>query len=188
MIRAAVSPLRKLPGPWYSIFTPYILKYYVVKGERIYYVHGLHQKYGEIVRLGPEEISIASLTGFKQVYAVNSEFTKHEWYLKFSGHPNKGLFTMTDRKEHSQRRRMFSKAFSKTQIRLQWEKEIQPITKKAVGKIKDNLRENGKADILKWWTFMASDISGQLMFGESWDMLGKGKVGTTTPKNTLIPC
>lgn len=48
--------------------------------------------------------------------------------------------------------------------------------KKTVHRIADDLKENGKADVLKWWKFMTSDISGELMFGESWDMLGKEQV------------
>lgn len=83
---------------------------------------------------------------------------------------------MTDHQEHAQRRKMFARAFSKSQLRVQWEDNIRAIAKKAVHRIAGDLKENGKADVLKWWTFMTSDISGELMFGESWDMLGKGQV------------
>ncbi|KAF5484434.1 Cytochrome P450 monooxygenase cypX [Colletotrichum siamense] len=174
-LRSLLSPLKYLPGPWYSHFTHYVLKYHVVMGRRIFYVDDLHRKYGDIVRLSPGEVSVVSVDGHRKIYSVSSRCTKHEWYLKFGGHPYPGLFTMTDHSEHAQRRKMFARAFSKSQLRVQWEDTIRAIAKKAVRRIADDLKENGKADVLKWWTFMTSDISGELMFGESWDMLGKGQ-------------
>ncbi|KAK2767171.1 cytochrome p450 monooxygenase [Colletotrichum kahawae] len=175
LLRSLLSPLKYVPGPWYSHFTHYVLKYHVVMGRRIFYVDDLHQKYGDIVRLSPGEVSVVSVDGHRKIYSVSSRCTKHEWYLKFGGHPYPGLFTMTDHQEHAQRRKMFARAFSKSQLRVQWEDTIRAIAKKAVHRIANDLKENEKADVLKWWTFMTSDISGELMFGESWDMLGKAK-------------
>ncbi|CAI0645221.1 unnamed protein product [Colletotrichum noveboracense] len=175
VLRSLLSPLKYIPGPWYSHFTHYVLKYHVVMGRRIFYVDDLHRKYGDIVRPSPGEVSVVSVDGHRKIYSVSSRCTKHEWYLKFGGHPYPGLFTMTDHQEHAQRRKMFARAFSKSQLRVQWEDNIRAIAKKAVNRIADDLKENGKADVLKWWTFMTSDISGELMFGESWDMLGKGQ-------------
>ncbi|KAF4904018.1 Cytochrome P450 monooxygenase cypX [Colletotrichum fructicola] len=174
-LRSLLSPLKYIPGPWYSHFTHYVLKYHVVMGRRIFYVDDLHRKYGDIVRLSPGEVSVVSVDSHRKIYSVSSRCTKHEWYLKFGGHPYPGLFTMTDHQEHAQRRKMFARAFSKSQLRVQWEDTIRAIAKKAVHRIADDLKENGKADVLKCWTFMTSDISGELMFGESWDMLGKGQ-------------
>ncbi|KAH0433704.1 cytochrome p450 monooxygenase [Colletotrichum camelliae] len=175
VLRSLFSPLKYVPGPWYSHFTHYVLKYHVVMGRRIFYVDDLHQKYGDIVRLSPGEVSVVSVDGHRKIYSVSSRCTKHEWYLKFGGHPYPGLFTMTDHQEHAQRRKMFARAFSKSQLRVQWEDTIRAIAKKAVHGIANDLKENEKADVLNWWTFMTSDISGELMFGESWDMLGKAK-------------
>ncbi|KAF6802948.1 cytochrome p450 monooxygenase [Colletotrichum sojae] len=175
LIRAARSPLKYVPGPWYAHFTHYVLKYHVVLGRRIFYVDDLHRRYGEIVRLSPDEISVTSVDGHKQIYATSSPCTKHEWYLRFGGHPYLGLFTMSNRKEHAERRRMFARAFSKSQLRSQWEEVIKAITIKAVDRIAQDLRQTGKADVFKRWTFMTSDVSGELIFGESWDMLGRGE-------------
>lgn len=36
--------------------------------------------------------------------------------------------------------------------------------------------EHGTADILKWWTFMATDVSALLMFGDSFKMIERGEV------------
>ena len=47
----------------------------------------------------------------------------------------------------------------------------------AVDKIQVGAAQPGKgADILKWWTLMATDVITQLSFGESFEMLEQGKV------------
>ena len=43
---------------------------------------------------------------------------------------------------------------------------------------------SGTADILKWWTFMATDVSAHLMFGESFNMIERGEVSSN---NGLTP-
>lgn len=174
--------MKRIPGPWYTQFTHYVLKWHTICGRRIYYVHDLHAKYGPIVRLSPKEISAATSDAFKQIYSVSSRFPKHEWYVAFGGHPTPGLFSMSDFAEHGRRRKIFARAFSKSQLRAQWEGIFRSITKKAAIKIKKDLDDHGKADVLKWFTFMASDISGQMMFGESWNMLDKEE------KNDFIKC
>lgn len=40
------TPLAKVPGPWYSLFTGQLIRYYGWAGKRTRYVHSLHQKYG----------------------------------------------------------------------------------------------------------------------------------------------
>jgi hypothetical protein len=47
----------------------------------------------------------------------------------------------------------------------------------AVGKVKDEMKDGGKCDVFKWWTFLATDVSGRLMFGEDFGMLSHGQVG-----------
>ncbi|THZ34672.1 hypothetical protein D6C87_10296, partial [Aureobasidium pullulans] len=44
----------------------------------------------------------------------------------------------------------------------------------AVARIKSNAT-SGTADVLKWWTYLATDVSAHLMFGESFHMLESGK-------------
>lgn len=36
----------------------------------------------------------------------------------------------------------------------------------------------GNADLMQWWTFLATDTVGELGFGESFGMLEKGEVNT----------
>jgi hypothetical protein len=47
----------------------------------------------------------------------------------------------------------------------------------AVNSIRIGATKPGKgANVLKWWTLMATDVITQLSFGESFEMLEQGKV------------
>lgn len=46
----------------------------------------------------------------------------------------------------------------------------------AVQKMSEEFYNRGCADIANWWLFMATDIIGELCFGDSFRMLEQGKV------------
>lgn len=121
------------------------------------------------MRISPDEIAIADLASIKQVYRVGSNFLKSPWYQKFNESPHPGIFAMVDAKEHAVRRRLFAQSFSKTSL-ARFEPQIRAKVDVAISKIKRDL-ESSTADILKWLTFMATDVMGELSFGKSFEML-----------------
>lgn len=141
----------------------------------MYYVHSLHQKYGYYVRLSRDEVSVADPTGFQHIHRINSGFSKTRWYQDAVLFPRHTLFTMNDPKQHAARRRLLSRAFSKTYLRQHCEAAVRQIVECAVAQMASKGRD-GPVDILQWWTFMATDISAKLNFGESFNMVDYGKV------------
>lgn len=57
----------------------------------------------------------------------------------------------------------------------------------AVQRMGEEMRRGEDSDCLKWWTFLATDVSGHLMFGESFRMLELGKVRTETASSRNPP-
>lgn len=47
--KVLLSPLAKVPGPWYSKYTDVVLKRLWLGGSKTQYVHDLHKKYGELM-------------------------------------------------------------------------------------------------------------------------------------------
>lgn len=168
------SHIRQIPGPVYTLHTNLVLKWHVITGNRCHYIHRLHQEYGPIVRISPTEIAVADLESCQKIHKVNSGFLKTVWYEKLNNQSRNGIFAMTNPHEHAARRKLFAQAFSKTNLRTSWESVVVEKVKTAVASM---LREalQGETDMLKWWTFMATDVSGHLMFGESFRMLEMGK-------------
>ncbi|KAE8371099.1 cytochrome P450 [Aspergillus bertholletiae] len=172
---AFTSPIWRIPGPLYTALTGLPLKFASLTGNRIYFVHELHRKYGPIVRIAPDEVDISSLAEFKDIHRAGSPFLKSKWYDKFVPSGRSGVFSMRDPKQHAARRKLFARPFSKSELRRTWESAVKEKAQLAVSQIHLEVMGCGKSDLLKWWTFFATDVSGHLMFGESFDMLRVGK-------------
>ena len=128
---------------------------------------------GQFVRIAPTEIAVSNLEAYKTIHRIGSGFNKSQWYEKLVEGPL-GVFAMSDPKQHAARRRLLAQPFANSSIQ-----NLAPIVAErvtlAVQKLKrDALAGNG--DILKWFTFMATDISGEVSFGKSFEMLQQEKV------------
>lgn len=172
-----MTPIRRVPGPWYAKFTQLVLKKHTIQGRRMHYVHKLHELYGPVVRIGPEEIDISDPVAAKEIHRINSGFLKSDFYGKFRKGDTQDLFSMTDPKAHTERRKMFAPLFSKSALRSNWEASVVEKVSVAVDKMKLEAQTNGSVDIFKWWTFMTADVISHLSFGESFGMLLEEKVG-----------
>ncbi|KAF4986348.1 hypothetical protein FGRMN_10875 [Fusarium graminum] len=147
----------------------------VITGRRTFFVHGLHQKYGPVVRVSPSEVSIIDAEACRTIHKAGSGFPKSPYYARFIDKPVPTLFAMMTSEEHAERRRVFARAFSKTEVRLTWEPMVKQTIQLALDKIATDL-QTGKADILKWLLLMAIDVSGHLMFGESFHTIENGEI------------
>jgi hypothetical protein len=82
--RAIFSPLSKLPGPKYTLFSEFYLMIQEFTGKRREYIHELHKRCGAVVRLGPNEVSFTSLEAMKEIYSSGgSGYDKTEFYTLF---------------------------------------------------------------------------------------------------------
>jgi cytochrome P450 len=144
----------------------------------------LHARYGSVVRISPDEVAISDPEGLATIHRIGSGFRKTDWYTKFTAQPEKGadfkgtIFTMTEPKVHAARRRLFARPFSRTFLMQHWHDTVREMTRFAVRRMKETAAGNdGKLDVLQWWTFMTMDVSGRLMFGHDFDNLSRGTVG-----------
>lgn len=68
------SPLSRVPRPTWTKWIDLPLKYPILTGERVRYVHSLHEAYGPIVRISPNEVSLADTAAAKTIYKMGSHF------------------------------------------------------------------------------------------------------------------
>jgi cytochrome P450 len=157
------------------------LKKAVVTGRRIHYIQALHEKYGAIVRISPNEVSVADPQSVSAIHKINSGYNKSPWYCDVAPFGRPILFSMSEPKAHATRRRLFARAFSKTYLRQTYETTVHSMAKQVVEKMRDESASVGTTDLLKWWTFMATDVSALLMFGDSFHAIETGHVSEAFP-------
>ena len=82
--RLLLSPISKLPGPWYLKLSSLIFKYHEFKGTKRSWIHNLHHQYGPVVALGPRYAHFTSATAVKTMYVSGSkDYVKTEFYDLF---------------------------------------------------------------------------------------------------------
>lgn len=98
--RAALSPLRSIPGPFWARFSNIWYFNQVRLGHFEKENIRLHRKYGPVVRVSPDHYSICDPAAMKVIYASGSKFKKSAWYDGWK-HPQQWtIFADRDSKRH----------------------------------------------------------------------------------------
>ncbi|KAJ5280754.1 Cytochrome monooxygenase lcsI [Penicillium angulare] len=121
----------------------------------------LHDKYGDVVRMGPSILVYRSPQAWKDIY----------------GHRKTGAgsFLKDPTSNHSRTRRLLSHAFSEKALREQ-EGLIQSYVDLLVdGLNKEISRSQDTVDMVRWYNYTTFDIIGDLAFGEPFDCLKDNK-------------
>ncbi|CAH0042912.1 unnamed protein product [Clonostachys rhizophaga] len=112
VFRALRSPLRHIPGPWYSPFTTLHLRYGFATGKIWKLVEQSHKAYGPIVRLGPRQVWISDKEAMKQIL-LKVDLPKVAMYAEISrDRHSPGLFGEIRPMPHKRLKRFLSPAFT----------------------------------------------------------------------------
>ncbi|TVY44849.1 putative sterigmatocystin biosynthesis P450 monooxygenase [Lachnellula subtilissima] len=109
--------MTKVPGPWYTNITSLVLKYHEFSGSRRAWIHGLHQCYGPVIRLAPNECSFANSEGMKEIYqSGGSGYDKTEFYDLFKQFDHRTMFSTLKKQDHAQRKKLFADKYAMTNV------------------------------------------------------------------------
>ncbi|KAL3952158.1 cytochrome P450-like protein [Purpureocillium lilacinum] len=177
--RIFFHPLAKYPGPLLAKVTDAYQLYHAYKGDRHLEFWRMHQRYGKIVRFGPNSLSFNSNQALKEIYGFRSNVRKAEFYNAFV-HPAANTHNTRDKEVHARKRRVLSHAFSDSAM-----KEMQRYILGNVrtfceqvgivdgGAVAENKGWTKPRDMSHWCNYLAMDILGDLSFGKAFHMLEK---------------
>ena len=103
--RLTLHPLAKYPGPLLAKITELYPLYRSIIGDRHVTFWRLHKQYGNIVRYGPNQLSVNTATGLKSIYGFKANVQKSSWYSVFP--PKEGawsVWTCIDKAIHARKR------------------------------------------------------------------------------------
>ncbi|KAF4981105.1 hypothetical protein FDECE_17751 [Fusarium decemcellulare] len=167
-----LSPLRTYPGPNSSAATsvPYLKA--VISGTTCEYVYKLHQKYGDVVRISPNELSYTSPQAWKDInrHRPGHPLPDKEWAF-YVDPPNRvpSLFSVKNA-QHARLRRPLAHAFSEKALRSQ-DSLIRSYIDALVNGLKEKAAAREAVDISAWLNWTTFDIMGELSFGEPFGCL-----------------
>lgn len=159
-----LSPLRHYPGPKLWAISRLPWNYVNMKGRITWKIRELHEQYGPVVRIAPDELSYISGAAWKKIYGQRSpEFPKALdgrgiAPAKLNGH--KTLMTETQER-HARLRRAINPAFSEKALHEQ-EYYFQNHSDNMVRQLMKRCKQ-GPVDMSTWFNLLAFDIvSGEL--------------------------
>ncbi|KAJ7277772.1 cytochrome P450 [Mycena rebaudengoi] len=79
---AVSSPLRGVPGPWYATISDAWFNSHFLRYNQAQALHKLFQRYGPVVRVGPQKIVFCDLDPMRNVYNIQ-RFEKSPMYSNF---------------------------------------------------------------------------------------------------------
>ncbi|KAH8675426.1 cytochrome P450 [Xylariales sp. PMI_506] len=171
-------PLRNFPGP--LLMRASRLPYVRVntRGRLPHTILELHEKYGEVVRIAPNELSFANPAAWNDIQGHRTkgqpEMEKAPQFYKPIGGVQTDVVT-ADREEHSKLRRTLAHGFSERALRDQ-----EPLITKYIDLLLRRLRDNCNGgvhplDMTAWYNFTTFDIIGDLAFGEPFGCLEESR-------------
>lgn len=111
-VNIACNPLRKIPGPFSTRVSGLSVTLQGLKGRRVYKLEEYHKKYGSIVRIGPNEVSVADWVHLRAIYNSKSVVKEPSFYGAGSFIGKNNIFQMLDTTEHAGRRKLSSPPYS----------------------------------------------------------------------------
>ncbi|KAK0721836.1 cytochrome P450 [Lasiosphaeria miniovina] len=169
------SPLRKYPGPVFASFS----RLWKVKSTALGRTHlehiELHKKYGPIVRVAPDELSLASPEAARALLSAGKRFFKTPFYGVFPPPENPDIFTETREDVHAQKKRVANVPYSMAAMQ-QLSPFINDTIELLARKINAHISENaGVFDLGAYLHYFAFDVLGEVAFSRSFGFLAEGR-------------
>ncbi|KAL1898233.1 hypothetical protein Sste5346_003639 [Sporothrix stenoceras] len=186
-----LHPLRVVPGPWWHAATGLARYRMYMSGDAHKILRDMHIKYGDIVRVGPNEVSFSAAHGWSDVFGQKripaAESQGGHAYIE---NPKEHLFysTITRRDsliampqaDHIIARKTINSAFSNKAVA-----EQEPLVQRHVDKLirllhdaaksKDaEIKDSNIVDMVQYTNWVFFDITGDLGFGEPFGSLVDG--------------
>ncbi|EGE84113.1 benzoate 4-monooxygenase cytochrome P450, variant 2 [Blastomyces dermatitidis ATCC 18188] len=178
--RLTLHPLAKYPGPFFCKLSDWPTLFSASSGNRHLQEWKAHQKYGPIVRIGPNTISINSVTGFKAIHGSRlSNVRKSDWYLTVEGAIGTPMTqTILDRQKHAFHRRVLDIALSETALKSVEHMIVENIQAWCTH-LAEGISEPGDwsspKNMAEWATYLSYDIMGDLTFGKKFHCMDSGE-------------
>ncbi|XHG06437.1 hypothetical protein AWENTII_009632 [Aspergillus wentii] len=166
-------PLRAFPGPVSHAIWRVPYAYKLMKGTFEYDMLALHEKYGDIVRVAPDELAASHPDAWRDIMARrpgSEELVKSSHFYRAVPNTPTSILN-AEREEHTALRRQLNHGFSEKSMR-----EQEPLIKQYIDLLIQRLNENcgggsKTVDLAAWYNFTTFDIIGDLTFGEPFNCL-----------------
>ncbi|KAI6299158.1 hypothetical protein MCOR29_011034 [Pyricularia oryzae] len=166
--------LHKYPGPFLASLTDFWRVWDVYKQRPEVTHRKLHERYGDVVRLGPNALSFSDPKALKAIYGLNKNMVKSDFYIVqqsvVKGRRLPSLFSTVDESFHAKFRRCVNAAFAMSAL-VQYEPFVDNTTKLFLDQTQRLFADkpagdDSGCDFGRWLQFYAFDVIGEITYSK----------------------
>ncbi|KAF9472668.1 high nitrogen upregulated cytochrome P450 monooxygenase 2 [Pholiota conissans] len=176
-----LHPLAKYPGPTICKISKLWTAFVAYRGRLHLYHQALHAEYGPIVRVGPNELSIADKSFIPHILGSPGLPKGPLWDGRSFSSTNEKfnnykLLGVRNPQRHAQLRKPWNQAFKATPLHIYGETLVEEVGKFTVLLEKCRRSEDGRAhvDIARWISYLSFDFMGSMAFGAEFNLVRNG--------------
>lgn len=173
------SPLKKYPGPFLAGWTNLWRLRQAISAEYAPRMKKLHEKYGPVVRIGPNLLDIDYPELSRTVYNTDGKWTKTDFYKNSSsyvdGKITYHMFSQVDNVEHARLKRPVVRHYSVPSVIA-----MEPHMDRVIVDFCDHLEKRfvktgAVCDFSNWLAFYAWDFLGAVTFSQKFGYMEAGR-------------
>ncbi|KAI0699707.1 cytochrome P450 [Cytidiella melzeri] len=165
-----IHPLARYPGPIQAKVSKLWMAWVASSGKQHLYIQRLHDVYGDVVRIGPNELSIRDVSAIQPLMGAQGWPKGPQWSGRTFHTPLPSLIAIRERAAHARRRKVWNRGFNAAAL-----KEYQPIITRRVEQLVEALgNQQGTVDLAQWMSFFTYDFMCDMAFGGGSEMLRDG--------------
>ncbi|KAL4919165.1 cytochrome P450 [Aspergillus aurantiobrunneus] len=171
--------LKDILGPFWASVSRFWLGYQVSTGKAEHTQWRLHERHGPLVRIAPDEVSVADPSSLRVIYGIKGGFTKirgslsdTDFYAPWSPRitPNGDNFSQQDEGKHAARRKLVNSVYSMSSV-LESEQYIDACTDVLMGKMAEFSKTGQAIDLAEWIQWYTFNVIGELFFGQQFGFM-----------------
>ncbi|KAB8253313.1 cytochrome P450 [Aspergillus flavus] len=181
-----LSPLARFPGPFAAKLSKGWRAYKTANGQWHRKLVDLHRKYGHVVRIAPNELSVGDPSSFRKIYSpaeAGNGFNKAACYSVVQGNRPFDLTGERNEKVHSEQRKLVATAYSMSSM-VHFESKVNVVIETLIHKLE--ARCGKTIDLGHWlqmWAFeptrpllnsLKPDVIGSVSFSQPFGYVESG--------------
>ncbi|OAA45609.1 Cytochrome P450 family protein [Metarhizium rileyi] len=182
--RLTFHPLAKVPGPRWAAISSFWHARQIARGRMAQLGLELHKKYGDVVRVGPNEVWFNTTEAFDQIYCTGKGFEKSDFYLAtaltrptidwtFNANFEDTLDLLSERnmKRYRLQRRLIGRVYSAANV-AKYEQSLTATLETVVKRLSD--LEGREIDLKEWMHIITVECLGAAVLSWSPGLLRDG--------------
>ncbi|KAJ7510436.1 cytochrome P450 [Mycena galericulata] len=165
-------PLASYPGPILCKVSKLWLAGVAMAGKQHLYYQHLHQRYGDVVRVGPNELSFSSSSAIVPMLGIKGMPKGPWWDGRMPENKTvRSLLSLRDPEEHNRRRRIWHRAFSASALT-----EYDVVVRNRLAQLVEILTDSSgqSMDLTQWMGRFMYDVMNDIVFGGGVELMRDG--------------